>query len=219
VHMGFIGDLQSVTITGCRRSWMDRRLQDPNYVDEGERASGLLNAVGSDYVDSLRWWFGDFEGVAGAVTHDRSSRSRRGIDVSFGMVLRFRSGAGGAIHITGNSPVSLGDELVASGDEGLMVLQGDGRLFGARRDEPRMEEVAIPTYDDPQLSGLHDPRVFGFMVLASDWARSILTGDRIETLPSFEDGMRVQEVLHGVQRSESLSRWIDLSGKKWPLQT
>jgi predicted dehydrogenase len=218
VSKGYIGSLQSVTVTGCRVSWMDRRLQDPNWIDEGERAAGLLNAIGSEHVDTLRWCFGDFEGVAGAVTIDRSSRGRRGIDTSFSMVLRFRSGAAGTVHVTGNAPVGLGEEIVASGDEGMLVLQADGRLYGTRRDEHRVEELPVPGYDRTHLPDFPHPRMLSFIVMASDWVRGILTGDRVGMLPSFEDGMRVQEVLHGVQRSEALSRWIDLSGKKWPVQ-
>lgn len=219
IDKGFIGELESVTVTGFRMPWRVRRAQERGWVDDGERASGLLNAVGSEYVDMLRWCFGEFDAVSGAVTRSAANRgSASGRESSFSMLLRFASGASGSVHIVGASTVSLGDEIVASGEDGLLVLQSDGQVFGTRRDEYRVEPIKVDDFDEQELAAVKNPRMLPFIILANDWVHRILGAENPERLPSFYDGMKVQEVLHGVQRSERLSRWIDLSDQKWPVQ-
>ncbi len=215
----FIGELESVTVTGYRMPWKLRRAQERDYVDDGERSAGLLNAVGSEYVDLLRWCFGEFSAVSGTVTLPPLKREKRaGRESSFSLLVRFASGASATIHVVGASSVTLGDEIVACGQDGMLVLQSDGQVFGTRRDEHRVEPISVDSYSDQDLTAVPNPRMLPFMVLANDWVQRILGPDNPDRLPSFYDGMKVQEVLHGVQRSERLSRWIDLSEKKWPVQ-
>lgn len=190
-----------------------------DWVDDGERSSGLLNAVGSEYVDLLRWCFGDFDAVCGTVTTPPAHRSRDKVrESSFSILGRFASGASGTVHIVGTSLVSIGDEIVASGEDGLLVMQSDGQLFGTQRGQQRVEPIEVDNFDERELAAVKHPRMLPFIILANDWVRRILGSEGSSRLPSFHDGMKVQEVLHGVQRSERLSRWIDLSDKKWPVQ-
>lgn len=219
VDKGFIGDLESVTVTGYRMPWMLRRSKEPGWVDDGERSAGLLNAVGSEYADLMRWCFGEFDAVCGAVGMLPSERGRQTArESSFSMLLRFKSGATGSMHFVASSAVTFGDELVASGEDGVLVLQSDGQLFGSQRDDYRMKLLPVEGFDDRELSSVRNPRMLPFIILASEWVYRILDEHESRVLPTFHDGMKVQEVLHGVQRSEHLSRWIDLSGKKWPVQ-
>jgi predicted dehydrogenase len=219
IDKGFIGDLESVAVTGYRMPWRQRRTMERGWIDDGERSSGLLNAVGSEYVDILRWCFGEFDSVSGSIRSSApESSSASAVETSFSIILRFASGASGTVHIAGSSTVTLGDEIVASGVDGLLVLQSDGQLFGTRRDEHRVAPIEIDDFDQSELAAVRNPRTLPFMILANDWTRRILGEDNPDRLPSFYDGMKVQEVLHGVQRSERLSRWIDLSDKKWPVQ-
>jgi predicted dehydrogenase len=219
IDQGFIGDLESVTVTGYRMPWQIRRTQERGWVDDGERSSGLLNAVGSEYVDMLRWCFGEVDAVSGALTRPAAHRSiEQTRESSFSIIARFASGASGTVHIVGSSTITLGDEIVASGEDGLLVLQSDGQLFGTRRDQHRVEPIEVQHFDNRELRAVRNPRMLPFIVLANDWVQRILEAENPDRLPSFYDGMKVQEVLHGVQRSERLSRWVDLSEKKWPVQ-
>jgi predicted dehydrogenase len=54
-----------------------------------------------------------------------------------------------------------------------------------------------------------------FSILAGGWVLAMRTGT--DAAPSFDDGAKVQEVLDAAWRSQQLSRWIDLSGNKWPV--
>jgi predicted dehydrogenase len=219
VDKGYLGDLESVAAIGYRLPWRERRAENRNWVDDGERSAGLLNAVGAEYVDVLRWCFGEYGGVAGAVSREPAQRAnKRARESSFSMLLRFASGASGTVHVSSAAAVTLGEEVVATGTDGMLILQSDGKLFGARRDERRVTELTVPEIGESRFGSQANPRLLPFAVLAGDWVRRILSGETSSVLPSFYDGMKVQEVLHGVQRSEELSRWIDLSEKKWPVQ-
>ena len=217
VDQGYLGQLQSVSITVYRTPLAERRIQPSGLSDDCERTAGALHAIGSDYVDSLRWWFGDIHAVAGITT--AGSHASKGADpnsANFAIVLEFAGGATGSIHVSATSPVHLGEEIIAIGTDGILALQADGRLFGTRRADQQITELPVEDAAGGVLGSAH-PRLRPFLLLAGDWVSEILTGQR-GIAPSFEDGMKVQEVVDAVERSRHLSRWIDTSGKRWPVQ-
>ncbi|CCF85342.1 Gfo/Idh/MocA family protein [Nitrolancea hollandica] len=217
VEQGYLGELQSVSITVYRPPLAERQIQPSGLSDDCERAAGALQAIGSDYVDTLRWWFGEIHTVAGITTANlHTGKSGHPDSANFAIILEFANGATGSIHVSATSPVNLGEEIVAIGSDGMLALQADGRLFGTKRSEQEITELPIENVAGGILGTAH-PRLRPFLLLASDWVAGILTGVA-GIAPSFEDGMKVQEVVDAVERSRHLSRWIDTSGKRWPVQ-
>lgn len=211
VDGGYVGDLQSISVTAFRSPYAPSRKTVPLVP----RLS-LMQQVGYDYVDTLRWWFGEVYAVAGARTSPAlASVEAEQADSNFSMLLQFGSGAVAAIHACATTPVDLGDEIVAIGTDGLIALRNDGKVFGTKRGEQSIRE--LPSPDDPtsETERWADPRVGPFSKLASEWAEGILTGEA--TAPTFEDGMKVQEIVDGAMKSQDLARWVDTSGKKWPV--
>lgn len=208
---GYIGDLQSISVTAFRSPYVRRRSMSPL-----EPKLSLIQQLGYDYVDTLRWWFGDVHAVAGARTAPAlASVEAEQFDSNFSILLQFGTGAVGAIHACSTSPVDLGDEMVAVGTDGVVALRNDSKIFGTKRDQQAIAELPIPkdlTFDMPKTI---DPRVGPFTQLAYDWAEGILSGE--SRAPSFEDGMKVQEIVDGAVKSQELARWVDTSGKKWPV--
>jgi predicted dehydrogenase len=217
VEQGYLGELQSVSITVYRTPLSERQIQPSGLSDDCERAAGALQAIGSDYVDTLRWWFGEIHTVAGITSaNPHVGKSGYPDSANFAIILEFANGATGSIHVSATSPVNLGEEIVAIGSDGMLALQADGRLFGTKRSEQEITELPIETVAAGILGTAH-PRLRPFLLLASDWVAGIFTGVA-GIAPSFEDGMKVQEVVDAVERSRHLSRWIDTSGKRWPVQ-
>lgn len=211
VEQGYLGTLKSVSLTVYRTSWRDRVRHSSTSLDEGERVSGVLGAFGSEYIDALRWWFGDINAVAGAAPRTRLESD----DATFSIILQFASGAVGTVHVSSAAPIDVGDEIMLLGSNAMVALQGDGRLYGVRRDEQVISELPLGDDGYGDLPNFPDPRVRPFILLAREWVRGILTGT--SSAPTFEDGLKVQEVLDSVHRSQHLQRWIDISGKKWPV--
>jgi predicted dehydrogenase len=171
--------------------------------------------IGVNFVDTLRWFFGEIHAVAGARGSIQSRNDTVQSEHEFSSLLQFASGALGTIHVCTDCPVDLGDEIVAVGSGGMLALRGDNRLFGTRSHEQMVTEMTIPDELSSMFQGFVDPRVGPLTVLANEWVHGILQSDC--QAPSFEDGMKVQEIVDSIVRSQELSRWIDTSGKKWPV--
>lgn len=205
VEHGYLGDLQSVSVAVWRASGQRRK------------PDSLVQEVGSEYVDALRWWFGEIHGVVGAAAAPAPGDvSASQPQANFAMIVQFAGGAVGSIHASASMPLGDKVELTAVGTAGMLTAR-DGKLFGARRDEPVLAEIPLPDELAQSVQQAPDPRVGPFARLAHDWVRSIAERDGDGRAPTFADGMRVQEIVDGAMKSQELGRWIDTSGKKWPV--
>jgi predicted dehydrogenase len=157
--------------------------------------------------------------VCGAVATGVPERPLPGTDVmrpvdaddTTAFIMRFAVGALGSVQICYTAAHDVGEEIVVTGSEGTLAIQEDGPLLGAKRGE-RIRELLRPDRDRAAGSARH---ITPFSILAGEWVLAMRTGT--EANPSFEDGVKVQEVLDAVTSSQRLSRWIDLSGTKWPV--
>jgi predicted dehydrogenase len=211
IDSGYIGELQSISATVFRSPYVRSRSPVPL-----EPRVSLIQQLGNDYVDTLRWWFGDVHAVSGARTAPAVADIEAKQPASnFSILLQFGSGAIGSIHVCATSPVDLGDEVVVVGTDGMLALRNDSKIFGSKRDQQTITELAIPDELAENAPRSVDPRVGPFAQLAYNWAHGVLRGE--SRAPSFEDGMKVQEIVDGAIKSQDLARWIDTSGKKWPV--
>ncbi|HEX5167467.1 MAG TPA: Gfo/Idh/MocA family oxidoreductase [Thermomicrobiales bacterium] len=220
----FIGRLHSVSVTVYRSSLADPTRRTNDWLIDASRAGGILAAVGSHYIDTLRWWFGEIHWAAGAVSTSvderlvtgRSDMRRVDADDNTAFVIRFASGALGTVHISYTSSAEIGEEIIATGSEGTLAIHDDGRLYGSRHGE-RIRSLYKPTSTDIHERGKGGigRHIRSFSILAGEWVWAMRSGT--DASPSFEDGAKVQEVVDAVTRSQQLSRWIDLSGNKWPV--
>lgn len=223
IDEGFIGEPQSASCVVYRSG-----LADPNGVPFGwlmeqDKGGGMLGAAGSHHVDNLRWWFGEVKGVTGAtatmVKRRRvpDSLQTRNVDAddNFSCILRFASGALATIHFSATAPLDIGDHVVLAGTEGMLAIERDGRLFGARRREPTFAELPIPERLSGGVPTFEHHLTAPTVLLMREWVRAIRSGQ--PAAPSFADGAKVQEVLDAVARSSQQGRWIDVSGARWPM--
>lgn len=218
VEQGFVGELHSVSVIVYRSALSASGGRPFGWLMEQDKGGGVLAAVGSHYVDLLRWWFGEIHAVSGAVStvvteraHPETGiRHEADADDNTAFVLRFASGALGSVTISYTAVADVGEEIVASGSEGMLAMHEPDQLVGTRAGgqiQSLLEVGEPPTARERTLAP--------FRELAEGWIHAIRSGE--EASPSFEDGVKVQEVLDAVGRSQHLSRWMDLSGKKWPV--
>jgi predicted dehydrogenase len=217
IDEGFIGQLHSVTILDYRSALADPDRRSQEWLGDASRSGGILAAVGSHYVDMLRWWFGDVHAACGSVTtaapEPPAGGRRLDADDNAAFVLRFASGAIGTVHLCYTAPTTIGEEIIATGSEGVLAIHEDGMLFGSRHGEPVQSMLPLPRGEQADVGSARHIRAFS--ILFGEWILAIRTG--AEASPSFADGAKVQEVIDAVARSQQLSRWIDLSGNKWPV--
>jgi predicted dehydrogenase len=224
IEDGFIGRLHSASVTVFRSSLADPERRTHSWLTDASKSGGVLGAIGSHYVDALRWWFGEVHAACGAVSTAVEERMVHGAttprpvdaDDNTAFVLRFAGGGLASVHLCYTSATDVGEQILASGSDGILMIRDGGHLSGASHGEQFRSIL------QPERGGQGEPaldsnarHVRAFSILAGEWVLAMRTG--ADAAPSFEDGAKVQEVVDAVSRSQQLSRWIDLSGNKWPV--
>ncbi len=225
---GYIGAVSLVQLSFLRPLLADARGNAWHWLVDADAGGGMLGALGAHFVDALRWWFGEITEVAGASSVSAPTVRAAGANVlhadaedTFAMLLRFSSGAIGNIICSATAWHGPGEEIRAFGSGGMLMIALDGTLWGAQHGDPSPQAVQIPARligsgipevdDAPAVHALIPP----FIRLARTWAHGIRTGT--SPSPSFADGLRVQEALDAVPRSQEQHKWVDVSGARWPV--
>lgn len=223
IDEGYIGEPQSASMTIYRSSLSDPNGRTFGWLMEQDKAGGMLGASGSHYIDALRWWLGDIHEVAGATSTmvkqrrlpDSSGMATADADDNFAFILRFANGAMATVHFSATAPTDAGEEVTLSGTEGMLIIQGDELIYGARRRDRDLRELPIPDHLTPRLPDFGHYLTQPTVMLLQDWVKAIRTGQGGAMLPSFEDGAKVQEVIDAVLRSSQQGRWIDTSNSRF----
>jgi len=223
IDEGYVGEPQSVSMNVFRSTLADPNGRPFGWLMEQDKAGGMLGASGSHYIDSLRWWLGDIHAVTGCTATmvrrrrlpDSSGMAGVDADDNFAFILKFANGALATVHFSATAPIDAGEEITISGSEGMLIIQGDGELFGARRKDVGLRELPIPDRLSPKLPEFNHHLTRPTILLMRDWIKAIRTGAGAEFAPSFADGAKVQEIMDGVIRSGVQGRWIDTSGTRW----
>jgi predicted dehydrogenase len=225
IDEGYIGDPHAVSMIVFRSTLADPDEREFGWMMEADKAGGMLRASGSHYIDTLRWWLGDVHAVAGTtatmVKHrrlpDSTTRATVDADDNFAFMLRFANGAIGSVHFSATAPTDAGESITISGSEGMLIVEGDGELYGARRRDVSLRELPIPDRLIPNLPEFSHYLTRPTIMLMQDWIKAIRDGANARFSPSFNDGAKVQEIIDGVIRSGVQGRWIDTSGSRWPI--
>jgi predicted dehydrogenase len=223
IEEGYIGEPQSMAINVFRSTHADPNDRPFGWLMEQDKAGGMLGASGSHAIDSLRWWIGEIHDVAGMTATmvkrrrlpDSSGMVSVDADDNFAFLLRFARGAIASVHFCATAPIDAGEEITLTGSEGMIIIQGDGELFGARRRDVGLRELPIPERLVPRMPEFTHYLTRPTIMLMQDWVHAIRTGEWAPHAPSFADGAKTQEIIDGVIRSGTQGRWIDTSGTRW----
>jgi predicted dehydrogenase len=223
IDEGYVSQPHSVAMNVFRSTLADPNDRPFGWLMEQDKAGGMLGASGSHYIDSLRWWLGEIHEVAGSVSTmvkrrrlpDSSGMASVDADDNFAFLLKFASGVIGSVHFSATAPINAGEEITISGSEGMLIVQGDGELLGARRRDVGLRELPIPERLNPKLPEFTHYLTRPTILLMQDWVQAIRTGEWAVNAPSFADGAKAQEIMDGVIRSGAQGRWIDTSGSRW----
>jgi len=214
VDQGYLGRMHHVVCTG----FFNRMLADRTpwgWLAEVRAGGGALGSVASHQIDGIRALFGDFAEVSANLSTavierpDRAGVVHRGdADDSVSVSFRLKSGASGAMYIGWAAQHSVGYRLEAYGLDGSMLLENDQVLKGARKEEKTLTELPV---DRKRWNPVHTEGPFPFAFfcrLAQEFIESIETGD--ERSPSFEDGLRCQEVIDAIHESSRTGRRVKI---------
>jgi predicted dehydrogenase len=212
---GFLGELTHFNLTYTTAGF-ERNLGRPiGWLWRQETGGGMLGALGSHVVDTVRWLFGDILQVAGFVNvhvDQRSGRPADGDD-SFAFLAKLAGKATGLVQYHMHAHHGEGLRLEAFGTKGSIILTDDMHLLAGRAGEPMSEVVLPPRFkvEGIAYSERLDARLPGFLVLVDNLVDA-LRGTRrpgpSRDYATFRDGVAVQAILDAVRRSHADGRWV-----------
>ncbi len=186
-----------------------------NWWSDESQGGGALGAIGSHVIDSFRWFLGaEIASVFCQLqTHvkerkDAKSGAMRSVttDDEANMILRFAGGdlvedATGIVSVSIVERPKYENTIEFFGTKGALRVGHRGEIFLATEGENDWREVKIEL--DKPIEGVPDTGFSrGFLSFAPKIIEAILEGkSEIEHAATFEDGLRVQEVIDAARES------------------
>ncbi|TMG99403.1 MAG: Gfo/Idh/MocA family oxidoreductase, partial [Betaproteobacteria bacterium] len=208
---GYIGKFQLCTMELFLDRYVSpepRPLSWNAYKSEG---GGLLGALGSHYIDALRFWFGEIASVSGWLAAFRPDV----VDAATGKIVKAETDDTFSFTVTFKSAVTpaRGARIAVMGDRGTLIADQPGPnppengIVVASRDGAPLQELKTPAQYTP-FTDARDHRLMAFRLLVRDFTKGIEQGT--SPPPNFTDGLRCQQVLDAVKESSASGLTVNL---------
>jgi len=218
---GYIGKVQLCTMELFLDRYVSREPRALTWQAYRSEGGGLLGALGSHYIDGLRFWFGEIASVTGWLATLRpdvldaatGKIVKAETDDTFSFTLTFKNG--GMATMTSSFAVTpaRGTKIVVMGDRGTLIAEHPGPnplengVVVASRDGAPLQELKTPAQYTP-FTDARDHRLMAFRLLVQDFTKGIEEGK--SPAPNFTDGLRCQQVLDAVRESSASGRTVNL---------
>ncbi len=216
VDDGWLGDLERIMIVEAT-GWMHptSTLQH-GWQSRTDQGGGVLGALGSHYIDYCRWLAGDVREVKATLqTRVRKRRKADGstgtvdADDNFSLQLLMAGGALASVDLTATANTQFSSMFI-SGSKGALLIRDDSEIFGLRAGRDPVP-VTAPGRFPRRLAAGH--RLAGpFYTLVTEMLDHL--AGKPSSVPTFEDGLRVQEVLDAARRSARSGRAVRLTAPR-----
>jgi len=183
------------------------------WLNDASKGGGMLNAMGSHYIDLTRHFAGEFARVNGETRiwrtelPDEHGHARTvTADDSFMMTATLKNGAALSMHMSSEACAGSGTRFEIYGSEGSIVMDNADSVRVSKKGEAALSDVEIGT---PAFSAdALQCKVPRFGQLISDCINWIETGTTAS--PNMRDALRCQQVIDGLRASSSEGRSIVL---------
>ncbi len=201
IDAGTVGDIRHINVA----FWFSIPPEVPRtygWLNDASKGGGMLNAMGSHYIDLTRHFAGEFARVSGETRTwlselpDEHGKMRAiTADDSFVMTATLKSGALLSMHMSSEASVGSGTRFEIYGSEGTIVMDNSDSVRVSIKGDQTLTEVAIgaPTFS-ADAARCKVPR---FGQLISDCVTWIETGKR--SSPNMLDALRCQQVIDGLR--------------------
>lgn len=224
IDSGYIGQLYTANITMYGGLSADPRTRPFGWLSQKEMGGGYLGAIGSHYIDALRYFFGDISAVAAQIETFVKQRlvsgtnQMREVDTedSFTLLCRLAKGGQAVINVSVVARFGQGERIEAYGSKGTLIINNDGQLMGGQAEDERLHSLEIPANLTGGISS-DDPRLRPFVTLADSFVKAIRAAKQAgrplhqDVIPSFADGYRVQQIMDAARQAAESTTWISLS--------
>ncbi len=218
---GYIGKFQLCTIELFLDRYVTPQPRALTWNAFNAQGGGLLGALGSHYIDGLRYWFGEIASVyghLGALRPDVLDPATNRIvkaetDDTFLFTLQFANGGLATMTSSFAATPTRGARIVVMGERGTLIAEQpgpnpmeDGVVIGSR-DGSALQPLDTPGEYLP-FKDARDHRLMAFRLLVRDFTAGIDRG--MSPAPNFTDGLRCQEVLDAVRESSRSGRKVEI---------
>jgi predicted dehydrogenase len=218
VDEGYLGRLYNVSMTiatGFRHS----ALRPWNWWSQKSAGGGLLGALGSHAIDTLRWLFGDIDAVAASVATivpmrvDPETNQPREVETDDYCSFLFRfsdshaSRALGTVTLTAVQASGGTNELTLAGEHGTIILDNE-KLLAAKGFNAPFEDLT-PADPARKIEGIPDNQwARSFYHLADKTIGALLKEEfKVEGAATFDDGLKCQRVIDAIIRANTRQEW------------
>ena len=215
----YLGQLLRVDVTmAMARPWGEHG----NWAADDARGGGILLELGANYIDILRWWFGDVSAVlAGRRTHFSTMRVRKPAgttgdsfenrlvtgDDAFWSVLQFARGGEALLSFVSGTRHDPGWTISAYGSQGSLVVSS-GQLVGMREGDSEMAVLPVPRRlevgDNPR-----DPLMWSMAKLAERMIAKVNGARDTQPFPDFRDAVAVENIVGAIRRASDECAWVE----------
>jgi predicted dehydrogenase len=201
-----IGDIGAIRYTEVRYSSPSRgdRQREWNWWSDASQGGGVWGAVGSHFVDALRYLGFEIESVQAVLQTVIKERSGKKVTADDFAAVHLRLSGGASAAMTFNAVASGPDEpcvLTMHGEDAAFRFVGEELLF-AKRGKPFERIAGSDTAKRPgnSFGGAFGTGTYHF---GAAIRRALDDGDRTALAPAatFEDGLAQQRVLDAARRS------------------
>ncbi len=194
-----------------------------NWVVQDERGGGVVMELGTHFIDTLRWWFGEVSAVlAGRRTHfptvripgskekgnGKTLRMAVTGDDAFWCVLQFAHGGEALLSFVTGARHDPGWTIGAYGQTGSLLVKS-GQLLAMRDGEREMELMPIPKRLELGTNP-NDPLMWGMVKLIERAAEKINGVPESLPFPDFTDGLALARIVDAIRRSSDERRWVQV---------
>ncbi|HEY1438187.1 MAG TPA: Gfo/Idh/MocA family oxidoreductase [Casimicrobiaceae bacterium] len=218
---GYIGKFQLCTMELFLDRYVSREPRPLSWNAYQSEGGGLLGALGSHYIDALRFWFGEIASVSGWLAAFRpevvdaatGKIVQAETDDTFSFAVTFKSGGMATMISSFAITPARGAKIVVMGDRGTLMAEQPGPnplengVVVASRDGAPLQELETPSQFTP-FADARDHRLMAFRLLVRDFTKGIEQGTSPQ--PNFTDGLHCQQVLDAVREASASGRTVNL---------
>jgi len=216
INNGYVGDIYQMDITVRNSSRLNPRTRGYNWWSSQKQGGGVLNALGSHYIDFMLQVLPNIQRVSGQTAIQIPKRLNKMTgrmkkvtsDDSFVSIFDLGQNCLATMNISTTTPFGSGPRVEVFGSEGTLIMLEDQTLIGAKLGEDEnFSKLPIP--ESLKLNLEIDPNhllVPPFVRLLDEFYKSIKTGRSLH--PNFDDGLATQEIIDAIRESSRLKKWI-----------
>jgi len=219
LNEGYIGKFQLCTIELFLDRYVSPQPRPLTWMAYKSEGGGLLGALGSHYIDGLRYWFGEVASVSGRLATLRpelvdtatGKKVEAETDDTFSLTLTFKNGGMATMIASFATTPTRGAKIVVMGDDGTLIAEQPGPnplengVVVASRNGAPLRELETPPQYTP-FTDARDHRLTAFRLLVRDFNAGVEEGT--SPAPNFTDGLRCQQVLDAVHESSESGRTV-----------